>query len=371
MVAITEDDIRSLASFKGEDAPVTSVYLDVDGRRHIRPQDLVRSVEALVRDALARYPGEPSVQADLRRVEELVRAGFDRSRTRGLVLFSCTAHDFWQVIELPVRVRDQVVVNHSPAVRQLEAIVDEYERFGVLLADRQHARVLVYELGELVESVAVIDVLPRAEDDDHSHLRDKVASHLDAVVHHHLRHAADVAFRVFQEHGFDRLIVGTADDIASELEDLLHPYLRERLEARVHVPVHASDDEVRSAALAVEAQVERRKEAELVSRLRDAVGSGHRGVAGLEDTLRALAERRVEVLLVSAGYVHPGWRCGSCSHVAKVGRTCPVCSKEMTYVDDVIEEAVEEAIAQSCEVEVCVGNADLDVLGCVGALLRY
>jgi len=43
----------------------------------------------------------------------------------------------------------------------------------------------------------------------------------------------------------------------------------------------------------------------------------------------------------------------------------------MVQVDDVIEEAVEEAIAQSCDVEICVGNADLDVLGRVGALLRY
>ncbi len=43
----------------------------------------------------------------------------------------------------------------------------------------------------------------------------------------------------------------------------------------------------------------------------------------------------------------------------------------MVQVDDVVEEAVEEALNQSCEVEICVGNADLDVLGRIGALLRY
>jgi hypothetical protein len=43
----------------------------------------------------------------------------------------------------------------------------------------------------------------------------------------------------------------------------------------------------------------------------------------------------------------------------------------MVEVTDVVEEAIEEALAQSCEVEVCVGNADLDVLGQIGALLRY
>jgi hypothetical protein len=43
----------------------------------------------------------------------------------------------------------------------------------------------------------------------------------------------------------------------------------------------------------------------------------------------------------------------------------------MDHVDDIIEEAVEQALLQSCHVEVCVGNADLDVAGRIGALLRF
>jgi hypothetical protein len=43
----------------------------------------------------------------------------------------------------------------------------------------------------------------------------------------------------------------------------------------------------------------------------------------------------------------------------------------MEELDDVVEEAIDEALSQSCRVEICVGNADLDVLGRVGALLRY
>jgi hypothetical protein len=43
----------------------------------------------------------------------------------------------------------------------------------------------------------------------------------------------------------------------------------------------------------------------------------------------------------------------------------------MEELDDGVEEAIDEAINQSCRVEICVGNADLDVLGRIGALLRY
>lgn len=375
MVAITEDDIRSLASFKGEDAPVTSVYLDVDGGRHVRFQDVVRSAEAMLREALQKHQ-HPSVAADVARVQDLVRGGLDRSKTRGLAVFSCSAHDFWHVVELPVSVRDQVVVNHSPSVRQLETVVDEYERFGLLLADKQRARMFIYELGEVVESTELLDMLPRREDEGHSSdrvsRRDHSQDRTSVLVHQHLRNAADAAFRMFQDRGFERLIIGGPEEIAKELRSLLHPYLQERVEAECrNISVTASVDEIRAAAHAVEADIERRKEAELVARLRDAVGAGRRGVAGLESTLQALVEKRVDTLLVSHGYTHPGWRCRSCGHICKVGRICPVCQTEMHAVDDVVEEMVEAALAQSCDVEICVGNADLDVLGSVGALLRY
>jgi hypothetical protein len=43
----------------------------------------------------------------------------------------------------------------------------------------------------------------------------------------------------------------------------------------------------------------------------------------------------------------------------------------MEQIEDVVEEAIDEALSQSCRVEICAGNADLDVLGRIGALLRY
>lgn len=371
MVAITEADIRALAQFRGKEAPVTTCYLDVDGARVVRHVDVVASLEGLLRQARARADGNRSVLDDLQRMEDHVGGELDRSSTRGLAMFSCSADGFWRVVELPVPVRNQVVVDHAPYVRQLETVVQEHVRFGVLLVDRQRARVLVFHLGELTDSEQLVDELPRGDDDDHSYTKDHAQSHAAALTHQHLRRAAELAFSVYKASGFERLILSVPDDLVGELESALHPYLRERVEARVTIPASAGDDDVRAAMFAVEAEVERRKEAEHVARLREAVGGGRRGVAGLDDTLLALVERRVDTLLVSDGFEHVGWRCPSCAHIARVGRRCPVCSGEMYAVGDVVEEAVEEALAQSCRVEVCRGNADLDVLGGIGALLRY
>jgi hypothetical protein len=43
----------------------------------------------------------------------------------------------------------------------------------------------------------------------------------------------------------------------------------------------------------------------------------------------------------------------------------------MHQVDDVVEEAVEEALNQSCRLSICRANPDLDVLGRIGAVLRF
>jgi peptide chain release factor subunit 1 len=371
MAAITEDVIRQLAGFRGERAPVTSCYLDVDGRRHRRHQDYEQELQRLLQRARWKVNGTESVADDFRRIEQYVRSGLDRSHVRGVAIFSCSAHDFFETVALPVPVRSQLVVNPVPALRQLEEVVREYERFGVLLADRQHARLFVYELGELIERTELVDDLPRNYDTRGERERGDTHHHVEALAASHLRHAADAAWHVYQEVGFEHLTIGAPDAIAGQLEAALHPYLRERLAPRIGVAVTAGPDEIRKAALAVEAEVERARELRLVGQLRDDLGRGHRAVAGIDAVLGALADRRIDRLLVSHGFSAGGWRCDGCTRLATVGRSCPACGAEMATIDDVVEEAVEEAIAQSCRVDVCVENADLDCIGRIGALLRY
>ncbi len=372
-MSITETEIRDLAGFKGETSLVASLYLDVDGRRRIRAHDYEVAMERMIRPVRERghQSGDHTICADLKRIEDHVKAGLDRSRVRGLAIFACSAPDFWRVVELAVPVRDRLVVNHSPYVRELEAVVARHERFAVLLADRQQTRLFLFHQGELIDKQDHVDQLPRHDDDGGQMVKDQVADHAAAAAQRHLRRAAEAAFALWQEQGFDHLVLAGPAEVAAELERELHPYLKERLAATVGMAVHARDDEIARAAQDVEAGVERDREAAAVDRLRQAVGSGTGGVAGLGPVLDALVARRVETVLVSEGFEAPGWRCPGCSWIGTLGRRCPVCDQEMNEVADVVEEALEDALTQSCRVRICRENADLDVLGRVGALLRY
>jgi peptide chain release factor subunit 1 len=368
---ITEDIVRRLAHFRGERAPVTSCYLDVDGRRFTRQSDVEQELEPLLRRLRTKANGTPSVHDDIKRIESYVRGGFDRSGVRGLAMFSCSAESLWEVVALPVPVRSHVVVNHQPAVSQLESVVRDYESFGVLLVDRRRTRLFRFELGELVDRSELIDELPRDYDIRGMRERGEVKPHVDELAHQHARRAAQAAWAAHQERAFDHLALGGPDDVVGKVEAALHPYLRERCCTRMAVSMSASVAEIRDAAIGLEQAASRKREAGLVDKLREQTGADSRAVAGLGPTLAALGERRVDRLLVSEGFGQPGFRCEPCGWLSAKGPKCPVCSGAMVRIDDVVEEAVEVAFSQSCAVDVCTGNADLDVAGRIGALLRY
>ena len=108
----------------------------------MRHQDVEHELDGVLRERPQRANGHRSVHDDLRRIEAFVKGGFDRHETRGLAIFACAATDLWEVIELPKPVRSCLVINHAPAVGQLESMVQEHEPIGVLLADKQRAAAL-------------------------------------------------------------------------------------------------------------------------------------------------------------------------------------------------------------------------------------
>lgn len=370
MTTITEDTLRTLADFDTGGLPVTTCYLDVDGRRLLTPRDIEQELDTVLRPVRSRPDLPRSVARDLDRIEAYVKGGFDRSRVRSLALIACSEVDLFEVVPMPARVRSRVVVNDQPALGQLEAVAEERRRFGVLLVDRQRARMFVFELDELVEHTEQVDDLPRDYDVRGQQERGDVAAHVDELASQHVRRAAGLAFAVLQSHGYEHLCIGAPDDLAAELEGALHAYLRERLVGRIEVSPQASTGAVREAVVAVEEATERAREARLVQRLLDAVGAGGKAVTGLPGVLEALAQRRVEHLIVSHEYEAEGWRCEETGalHAVRPHRDDP---STLRPVEDVVEEAIDDALAQGGEVEICVGNADLDVHGRIGALLRY
>lgn len=379
MAVLDAELVQRLARHRGGDRPILTLYLNVDGRENIRPEDYQLHLESLVREVLTKDPPKAVIE-DINRIQRFVTNEFERGNTRGLAVFA-GGDDLWEVVQLPLPVRDQLTMNLAPHISQLERMLDEHETVGVLLTDRQRARLFLIELGQIAEREEIIDPLPRHDDDKGDWRRDHVKAHASVAAQHHLRNAANAMFDLYQRHHFENLVLGIAEELRPEMERQLHAYLRDKVIGASSLPITATDDELLSCAYEHVQKAERAREEQYVSRLRAAMamnvangrsnGESVGAVAGIDSTLRAVFEKRVDTLLVSEGYTTEGWRCTQCAYISTMGRKCKMCGSEMIEVQDVVEEAVEDALGQKCRVEFCTGNADLDVMGRIGALLRF
>jgi len=379
VAVLSAELVQRLARHGGSEDPMISLYLNVDGREKIRTDDYCAQAEVLIKEALEKHGDEP-VALTLKKVSHYISEDFVRGNARGLAVFA-SGDAFWEVVELPVPVANHLVVNRTPHIRALETIIDEHESVGVLLTDRQRARMMVVRLGQIEQRQELVDPLPRHDDDKGDWTKDHVKAHANVSASHHLRDAAAAMFEIYKTKPFNHLLLCTTEELKPDVERQLHGYLKSRVVGRSSLPVNATDDEVMAAAFEFSQKEERKQEQNYVDRLRAGVaantaagrmnGDSIGAVAGLDHTLKAVFEKRVETLLVSEGYATEGWRCEACSYIAAMGRHCKICEGEMTLVDDVVEEAVEDALRQNCRVEFCSENADLDVMGRIGALLRF
>ena len=311
-----------------------------------------------------------ALRTDIDRVREVLTAnGVAANGTRAVAVFACESADLLEVVSLRHPLASRVVLDDAPYVEPL-VHVGAAERWCVLLANRRAARLFVGDGDELEETDRIEDDVHRRHDQGGWSQANYQRS-IDKEVEDHLAHTAEVAFELYKRRGFDRLLVGTPDELVADLEAKLHPYLRERLAGHVSCDVeHSSLDAVRRCAGERIEEHARAAEREALDRLAQGVGSGDRGAAGLAAVLAALNEARVEVLLVARGHVR-----GRAS--ATPPRGCSTRRPEdvpdgatATPVADVVEKAIEKAIEQSADVIGIRHHDDLGPLGGIGAILR-
>jgi peptide subunit release factor 1 (eRF1) len=94
-------------------------------------------------------------------------------------------------------------------------------------------------------------------------------------------------------------------------------------------------------------------------------------VVGVSDTLQAVNEGRVQVLVVNEGFKLSGYACEDCDMLATDPKICEPCHTLATPIDDMIDLAVIRVLRQGGHVEVVHPLASLEKAGNVAAQLRY
>jgi peptide chain release factor subunit 1 len=377
---ISRDDLQNLVEREARrGSPVLSVYLDTDQSREInferRFESALRDMLREIEQPLDKHQRE-EFEADAERVREFVRDYQDIKR--GLVICCDVSEDFFWAGELNVKLRNGAWWNETPYVRPLIEILDEYERFCVVLADKQQARLFTIHQGDIEEyreAFARADV-PHIKSSGTDHLRSKgnIERKGDQHAQWHLKHVAELTFRLTKKSDFDRLILAGPVEATSELSGLLPKWLRSRVVRHLALPIDANQEQVLEETLKIEEELERGHEVEVVEELITAASGHERAVLKLGPTLRAIQEQRVWQLVYEEDFAPSGSECTNCAALlADKMQACTYCVQAVRGVNDLIDRAAARVLEHGARVEQVRGAAAgrLQEVGSIGAFLRY
>ncbi len=369
----TQEQLQDLLSYDANGAGIVSIYLDTDCS-----QQPVETIRMQVRGMLRELNGAYTEDAEI--IERYLNHSYDWSKP-GLALFSAAASDYFRAFPVAVAFRNRLRVGRKPYVKPLAHLLDNYAYYGVILVDRIGARFFEYHLGELQSSEGVLgdDVRKLKKGGGSSSVGMRGGArgvqggsrHEEEVAQRNMRAAANDASRFFAKKPIRRLFLGGTAANVAQFREMLTKQLQSCIAGTFAMDMTAGEHEVRNQTVNMLRNYNIEREQRLVESMIAASSRGANATVGLDDTLQAVSDKRVETLIISDGLNVPGYVQDEAGYVVANLARSPLSDEELQEVPDVIDSAVAYTMAQGGHVEVISDNPELEAVGRIGAVLRY
>jgi peptide chain release factor subunit 1 len=364
---LTDSALRELLDYPST-APVLSVYLNLDVTGGSADTYKLQ-LRNLLKDA------------NLPEDETAVIKYFEHEREwtgRSLAMFSCAAQDYFRAFPLAVPIRSRVRVSNQPYVKPLADVLDAYGGYGVVLVDKQGARLFLFHLGELREQEGIMGQEVR-------HTKRGGASSMpgrrggtagqsrgtEETVDRNIKDAVDFATSFFEDNHVRRILIGGTDANVAQFRSELPKSWQSLVVGSFPISMTAKHTEVLEKAMEVGMQAEHQRETQLVEKMITSAAKGKGGVVRLDDTLGMVREGRIQTLIVQEGYRQPGYRCQGCEYLTTQKLpVCQFCGASFEQIPDAVELAVRRVMQDGGDVEIVRENPELEPVG-IGGMLRY
>jgi peptide chain release factor subunit 1 len=361
---ITKETISRIIRFNEGDLPVVSLYVGVgqDGPTALSTQvnSLLHEIRPLGQDPALDRRARLSIREDVRRIENL--EGLERVETGAVAVFSCSEGDMFEQLVLPRAVRDRVVVDATPWVRPMLAVLDEYHRSCVLVIDKRSAEAWELYQDEIREVGKVQDPTLRKPNYAgwYGLAEHRVRNRADDLTKRHFRNSVRLLDELFRTGDYELLIIGGHPEEVPTFVEFLPHHLRPKVTGSFTVdPRTATPADIRHHAARIVEQYERCEERRRVADVMESMATRRPAALGLPDCLWAGSVAAVGTLLVQEGATAPGVVCDESGWLAMSGDMCPLCGRATRWTPDVIDELTEAVIDEGGLVEHVVADTDL------------
>jgi len=373
--------LEAILNYKTTGKLVVSVYLMVDGSRVIKKDYqtklnsmVVATREKIEADTNLDRSQKKEVSETLEKVKAYINDKFRADSTSTIVIFS-SGDGLWEEFRIPIIMRSKIIVDPKPYTQNIRSLINNSKRYGVLLLNREKAQIYSIYLGEVNQYLAafISDVPSKVNFRSQAAFREKkILGRLEEKLNHFFKQVNDKAMELFKEKKFDYLILAGRREIIPKFTNYLHSYLQSNCIGNIDAEPDSNISLIEEKAKEVIDRFEIKSKNDLIDRLLDEYNPNRMGVLGIDAVVKYLLIEQIKTLIYDRQFTHKGYLCSKCHYITIEQKDrCPYCNGDLTFYSDIVDEIVEGALDQGCEIVDIEGNKRLTEAGSIGAVLRY
>jgi peptide chain release factor subunit 1 len=314
------------------------------------------------------------VQGDFDKINAYVLAN-KRIFKKGLAILSSQEKKFWREFHLSLPIKNEIIVDNTPYIKPLLDILDNYQRYAILLVGKDSARLFIIHLGEIEEHTEIhTEGVPgRHKKGGWFSLSEKsYERHIDYHVELHLKDVIKHLELFLSREYVGRLLVGGAEEAVTKVKGMLPQKLADKVIGTFQAEMFANSKEILKKAEPILRVFASKKDEETVDNLLTKTMKNENAVIGIEDVLYTLQEGRIMKLVFLEDFKKSGLTCGNCGFLTvQQISTCPYCKGKTKKVNYIVDLLAQRAVEQGALVEILPDNKKLKDAGKIGAFLRF
>lgn len=348
--------IRELSEIYDRDSNDTyiSIYLNKDANKKFIERRIKACESILQGEELKNFTNS------MKDIKDVIK----KNKGNNIAIFTSHKHNFLKYLSLNVKIKNLLIVDSSPYLRPLARIHDEWESFTLLLVNSNYAKIFSISMGQVENTKKLsADIMNKHKKGGFSQARFNRLR--KGAIHEFLSEVIEA----LQKRADERIIIAGPGQAKLQLKSMLPKNLEDHLVETIDVNID-DEKELLKESIHLVSEKEKQKSHEAVQHLKQEILKDGLATYGIEETMDAVKNGQVELLIIEKDCKLPGWICEHCQLVKQgTNETCPYCGKKTSKVD-ILEEILEFAERTDAEIEF-TDDEEIAKLGHIGAILRF
>ncbi len=366
--------LNKLLAIEPAGSPFISLYLNTEPNENGK-KDFDIFLKKQISEHAGSLPDDSdelkSFEADSEKINEFLNAL--RPSARGVAIFACNARSIFQASDFDAAFpEDLFFVNSKPHLFPLVRMIEQNPMFAVVAADTNAASIYVFRGGQTIDKEEIQnEKTNRTEVGGWSQMRFQ-----RSVENFHEQHAKEVVAeldKIVREFGIKRILLcGDEAVVIPLLRQELTKELKDKVIGSIRKNVHTPEHEILEAAEHEMRIYDTLEDKSKVDNLIEQNYDGGIGVAGVNETLKALLNGQVQELYISSDFGNIDYNVGAVSKLLK--DYAPGEDGELPNAKDhgmIVDELLRRGSESADNIRFIEDASLLQDLGGVGALLRY